>query len=99
MLERFTRERQRTSRGVDFNLEEEDELTHYGQSLSAFDDFDGTGIALDDEDDGAYDTLRKVENMRTHYPYRQTYHHGYLLRLVVVKPRTTKIWRTLQKLV
>lgn len=52
MLERFTRERQRTSRGVDFNLEEEDELTHYGKSLSALDDdFDGTGLALDDDDE------------------------------------------------
>lgn len=53
MLERFTRERQRASRGVDFNLDDEDdELTHYGQSLSAFDDFDNTGLALDDEDEG-----------------------------------------------
>lgn len=51
MLERFTKERQRASRGVDFNLEDEDELTHYGQSLSAMDDFDGTGLALDDDDD------------------------------------------------
>jgi nucleolar protein 14 len=52
MLERFTKERQRaSSRGVNFNLEDEDELTHYGQSLStALDDFDGTGLVLDDED-------------------------------------------------
>lgn len=57
MLERFTRERQRASKGVTFNLEDEDELTHYGQSLSKLDDFDNTGLALDDEDDeddGAY---------------------------------------------
>lgn len=53
MLERFTKERQRTSRGVNFNLEDEDELTHYGQSLSTLDDFDGTGLVLDDEEDGA----------------------------------------------
>lgn len=62
MLERFTRERQRTAAssstsrrggGVDFNLddgEDGDELTHYGQSLSALDDdFDGTGLMLEDE--------------------------------------------------
>ncbi|KAF8305377.1 Nop14-like protein [Clavulina sp. PMI_390] len=55
MLERFTRERQRTSRGVDFNLDDEveDELTHYGQSLSAVDDFDGAGLGLDDDDEEA----------------------------------------------
>ena len=51
MLERFTKERQRTSRGVDFNLEDDEELTHYGQSLSALDDFDGTGLALEDTED------------------------------------------------
>ena len=51
MLERFTRERQRMSKGVAFNLEREDELTHYGQSLSNMDDFDGAGLGLDDEDD------------------------------------------------
>jgi len=51
MLERFTRERQRMSKGVAFNLEGEDELTHYGQSLSNMDDFDGAGLGLDDDDD------------------------------------------------
>lgn len=51
MLERFTRERQRESKGALFNLEEEDELTHYGQSLSKLDDFDNVGLGLDDEDD------------------------------------------------
>ncbi|KAJ7055008.1 nucleolar protein 14 [Mycena amicta] len=52
MLERFTRERQRSSRGVAFNLEDDaDELTHYGQSLSKFDDFDGAGLQLAEEDD------------------------------------------------
>ncbi|KAG6859312.1 hypothetical protein C0993_004134, partial [Termitomyces sp. T159_Od127] len=40
MLERFTQERQRASKGMAFNLEDEDELTHYGQSLSKLDDFD-----------------------------------------------------------
>ncbi|KAI0322492.1 Nop14-like protein [Amylostereum chailletii] len=51
MLERFTREKQRASKGAAFNLEEEDELTHYGQSISKFDDFDNSGLVLDDEDD------------------------------------------------
>lgn len=47
MLERFTKERQRASKGAAFNLEDEDDLTHYGQSLSKMDDFDNVG--LDDE--------------------------------------------------
>lgn len=51
MLERFTRERQRESKGALFNLEEEDELTHYGRSLSKLDDFDNIGLGLDDGDD------------------------------------------------
>ncbi|PFH50129.1 hypothetical protein AMATHDRAFT_61585 [Amanita thiersii Skay4041] len=51
MLERFMRERQRTSRGAAFALEDGEELTHYGQSLSAMDDFDNAGLGLDDEDD------------------------------------------------
>ena len=51
MLERFTRERQRTSRGAAFNLEDTDELTHYGQSLSKLDDFDNVGLGLEDEDE------------------------------------------------
>ena len=57
MLERFTREKQRASKGVSFNLEDEDELTHYGQSLSKFDDFDNVGLGLDDEeeDEGRWD--------------------------------------------
>ncbi|KAJ3568764.1 hypothetical protein NP233_g5503 [Leucocoprinus birnbaumii] len=57
MLERFTRERQRASKGVAFNLEDEDELTHYGQSLSKLDDFDNVGLGLesDEEDMGQLD--------------------------------------------
>ncbi|KAJ7639482.1 nucleolar protein 14 [Roridomyces roridus] len=51
MLERFTRERQRTARSNAFNLEDEDELTHYGQSLSRMDDFDDVGLRMEDEDD------------------------------------------------
>ncbi|OSD04573.1 Nop14-like protein [Trametes coccinea BRFM310] len=66
MLERFTRERQRASKGVAFNLEDEDELTHYGQSLSKLDDFDNVGLGLDDddEDEGQMDR-RTVE--RSHF--------------------------------
>ncbi|CAE6445815.1 unnamed protein product [Rhizoctonia solani] len=52
MLERFTRERQRQTKGAAFNLEDDEELTHYGQSLNALDDFDGAGIELDDEEEG-----------------------------------------------
>lgn len=51
MLERFTRERQRASKGVAFNLDDEDDLTHYGQSLSKMDDFDDVGMGLDDDED------------------------------------------------
>jgi len=50
MLERFTKERRRESKGALFNLEEEGELTHYGQSLSKLDDFDNVGLGLDDDD-------------------------------------------------
>lgn len=57
MLERFTKERQRAAKGAAFNLEDEDELTHYGQSLSKYDDFEDAGLGLDadegDESDGA----------------------------------------------
>ncbi|KAF7352288.1 putative nucleolar complex protein 14 [Mycena venus] len=51
MLERFTKERQRSSRGTAFNLEDEDELTHYGQSLSKLDDFDNVGLRLEDDEE------------------------------------------------
>ena len=51
MLERFTRERQRASKGTAFNLEDEDELTHYGQSLSKLDDFDNVGLGFDEEEE------------------------------------------------
>ncbi|KAF9900264.1 nucleolar complex protein 14 [Linnemannia zychae] len=53
MLERFTREKQsRAKGGAMFNLEEESDLTHYGQSLAGLDDFDEDGLGYsDDEDD------------------------------------------------
>jgi len=57
MLERFTRERQRASKGLAFNLEDEEELTHYGKSLSALDDFDSAGLLLDENDEDTGDLL------------------------------------------
>ncbi|OJA07999.1 hypothetical protein AZE42_01078 [Rhizopogon vesiculosus] len=51
MLERFTKERQRAAKGNVFNLEDEEELTHYGQSLSKLDDFDNFGLPMDEDDD------------------------------------------------
>lgn len=65
MLERFTRERQRASKGDVFNLEDEEELTHYGQSLSKLDDFDNIGLDLEDEDEdrGAYSPVSMSVNL------------------------------------
>ena len=59
MLERFTKERQKTSRGAAFNLEDEEELTHYGQSLSNLDNFDDVELGLDEEEENTQgeDTL------------------------------------------
>ena len=51
MLERFTRERQRTSKSSAFNIEDEEELTHYGQSLSKMDDFDDVALRSEDDED------------------------------------------------
>lgn len=51
MLERFTKERQRAAKGSAFNLEDEDDLTHYGQSLSKLDDFEEAGLGLNDDDE------------------------------------------------
>ena len=48
--EKIEGERQKATRNT-FNLEDEDELTHFGQSLSAMDDFDNTGLGLEDEDE------------------------------------------------
>lgn len=50
MLARFAKEHQKASKGAMYNLEDEDELTHFGQSLSKLDDFDNAGLALDDEE-------------------------------------------------
>lgn len=51
MLERFVREKQRSSKGTAFNLDDEDELTHYGQSLSNLDEFDNVGLNLDEDEE------------------------------------------------
>ncbi|TFK72011.1 Nop14-like protein [Pluteus cervinus] len=61
MLERFTRERQRASKGVAFNLEDEDELTHYGQSLSKLDDFDDVGLGDEDDEDEETGDLGQID--------------------------------------
>ncbi|KAI0236881.1 nucleolar complex protein 14 [Massospora cicadina] len=53
MLERFTREKQKKARGSSiFNLEddEEEDLTHFGQSLGEMDTFEDP-VITDDEDD------------------------------------------------
>jgi len=54
MLERFTRERQRASKASAFNLDNEDELTHYGQSLSKLDDFDDILLPVGEDEEGEY---------------------------------------------
>jgi len=53
MLERFTRERQRASKGAAFHLEDEVDLTHYGQSLSKLDDFSDAGLKLESGEEEA----------------------------------------------
>ncbi|CAG8505790.1 27862_t:CDS:10 [Racocetra persica] len=62
MLERFVKEKkQRHSKSTIFNLEDDD-LTHYGQSLSLIDDFDEPDLALDDKEDTGtidHDTVNK----------------------------------------
>jgi len=56
MLERFTREKQRRVRGGEiFNLEDEDELTHFGKSLGGIREI-GQGLFKDDfEGEGDYE--------------------------------------------
>ena len=60
MLERFTWERQRASKGVAFNLEDEVELTHYGQSLSKLDDFADAGLELESDEEAKGSFLSSV---------------------------------------
>ncbi|KAK9765272.1 nucleolar complex protein 14 [Basidiobolus ranarum] len=55
MLERFSKERQQRNRKAElFNLEDED-LTHYGQSLADMDDFDEAGLGMSDDENGQID--------------------------------------------
>ncbi|CAG8803002.1 19746_t:CDS:2, partial [Gigaspora rosea] len=62
MLERFAREKkQRHSKSSLFNLEDDD-LTHYGQSLALIDDFDEPDLSLNEEEDAGiidHDTVDK----------------------------------------
>ncbi len=53
MLERFATEKQRrAAKGAAFNLNDDDELlTHYGQSLSGLDDLADIRLPEDDDDD------------------------------------------------
>ncbi|KAA1466565.1 Nop14-like protein [Dentipellis sp. KUC8613] len=67
MLERFTRERQRAAKGVSFNLEDDEELTHYGQSLSKLDDFDHAGFGLDDDEEDERGQIDSEVVRRTHF--------------------------------
>ncbi|KAF8622061.1 hypothetical protein AX15_007212 [Amanita polypyramis BW_CC] len=67
MLERFTRERQRAAKSTAFNLEDEDELTHYGQSLSNLDDFDEVGLRLDEDEEEESGQINKDVVHKTHF--------------------------------
>ncbi|KAG2158073.1 nucleolar protein 14 [Suillus bovinus] len=67
MLERFTKERQRASKGTIFNLEGEEQLTHYGQSLSNLDDFDDVGLPIDEDEDDDQGQLDRDIVGRTHF--------------------------------
>ena len=55
MLERYTYEKQqsgkRSRKNANFNIEDNEELTHYGQKLSLDDDFAEAGLRDDDDDD------------------------------------------------
>ncbi|KZW04166.1 Nop14-like protein [Exidia glandulosa HHB12029] len=65
MQERFTKERQRAAKLNAFALDDDEELTHYGQSLSKMDDFDATGLTLDDDEADA--TIDRATVARDHF--------------------------------
>ncbi|RUP49341.1 nucleolar protein 14 [Jimgerdemannia flammicorona] len=66
MLERFTREKQKRARGGTlFNLDDDEDLTHYGQSLANIDDFDEADLGLSDEDDKG--TIDNETVSRSHF--------------------------------
>ncbi|CAG8607361.1 5960_t:CDS:10 [Rhizophagus irregularis] len=64
-LERFTKERQKRSKSL-FNLEEDDDdLTHYGQSLAEIDDFDEPDLVLSEDDEKGVIDMETVS--RSHF--------------------------------
>ncbi|KAF9908923.1 nucleolar complex protein 14 [Lobosporangium transversale] len=68
MLERFTREKQsRAKGGAMFNLEDEADLTHYGQSLAGLDDFDETELGFNDDDDDNRGQIGRDIVSHTHF--------------------------------
>ncbi|KAI9316021.1 nucleolar protein 14 [Dichotomocladium elegans] len=72
MLERFTREKQKSAKATTslFNLDDDDGemgLTHYGQSLADMDDFDDTGLRLSDDEDGGKGQLSKEMVSQLHF--------------------------------
>ncbi|KIM46535.1 hypothetical protein M413DRAFT_441625 [Hebeloma cylindrosporum] len=67
MLQRFTKERQRASKGIAFNLEDEDDLTHYGQSLSKLDDFDTVGLGDESDEDETSGQIDRDIVSKTHF--------------------------------
>ncbi|KAH9999986.1 nucleolar protein 14 [Russula vinacea] len=68
MLERFTRERQRASKGAAFHLDDEDvDLTHYGQSLSNLDDFADVGLELESGEEEATGQIDGETVKRSHF--------------------------------
>ena len=60
MLGRFTKERQQFSKAVSFNLNDEEELTHLGQSLSKFDDFQNTELVSVPEEEESNGTFHCI---------------------------------------
>ncbi|XP_067656248.1 nucleolar protein 14-like [Haliotis asinina] len=52
MLKRYAMEREKHTGGSKFNLNDDEELTHYGQSLSEIEKFDDPEISDEDEDAG-----------------------------------------------
>lgn len=76
MLERFTKERQRASKGIAFNLEDDDDLTHYGQSLSKLDDFDQVALRIDSDEEETSGICASLYIISLHYinsPCRSTW--------------------------
>ncbi|KAI0005125.1 Nop14-like protein [Russula compacta] len=67
MLERFTRERQRASKGAAFHLQDEVDLTHYGQSLSKLDDFADAGLELESGEEEAIGQIDGETVRKSHF--------------------------------